>query len=185
VVDRPHVALVTNTGWSMVRYRGELISALLERGWQVSAIADFSDQDLAHLRRLRVAPVRLELAAASQNPFKDLGYFSRLVRTLRSLQPDLVHNFSVKPVIYGSLAAKLVGIEAIVNSITGGGMLRAGERGGLQRVLRLLSPGAAWRAGRHLPESRRPRFVRGRRADRAGAHRLRRRVRGRYRGARA
>jgi glycosyltransferase involved in cell wall biosynthesis len=138
MVPRRHVALVTNTGWSMVRYRGELIGGLLERGWQVSAIADFSDKDLAHLRRQGVAPVRLEVAAASQNPLNDLGYLARLVGTLRSLRPDLVHNFSVKPVIYGSLAAKLVGAPAIVNSVTGGGMLRADERGGLQRVLRLL-----------------------------------------------
>jgi hypothetical protein len=33
MVDRRRVALVTNTGWSMVRYRGELIRGLLERGW--------------------------------------------------------------------------------------------------------------------------------------------------------
>jgi glycosyltransferase involved in cell wall biosynthesis len=138
MVDRRHIAVVTNTGWSMVRYRGELITGLLERGWRVSAIADFSDKDLAHLRRLGVAPVRLRVAAASQSPLEDLGYLGRLVRTLRSLRPDLVHNFSVKPVIYGSLAAKLVGTPGIVNSVTGGGMLRADERGGLQRVLRLL-----------------------------------------------
>jgi glycosyltransferase involved in cell wall biosynthesis len=138
MVDRRHVALVTNTGWSMVRYRGELIAGLLERGWRVSALADFSDKDLAHLRRQGVAPVRLQVKAASQSPLKDLGYLARLVRTLRALRPDLVHNFSVKPVIYGSLAAKLVGLEGIVNSVTGGGMLRADERGGLQRVLRLL-----------------------------------------------
>jgi glycosyltransferase involved in cell wall biosynthesis len=138
MVDRPHVALVTNTGWSMVRYRGELISGLLERGWRVSAIADFSDRDLAHLRRQGVAPIRLQVEAASQSPLEDLGYLTRLVRTLGALRPDLVHNFSVKPVIYGSLAAKLVGLEGIVNSVTGGGMLRADERGGLQRVLRLL-----------------------------------------------
>jgi glycosyltransferase involved in cell wall biosynthesis len=138
MVDRRHVALVTNTGWSMVRYRGELISGLLERGWRVSAIADFSDKDLAHLRRQGVAPIRLPVEAASQSPLKDLGYLTRLVRTLGALRPDLVHNFSVKPVIYGSLAAKLVGLDGIVNSVTGGGMLRADERRGLQRVLRLL-----------------------------------------------
>ena len=138
MVDRHHVALVTNTGWRMVRYRAELIAGLLERGWRVSAIADFSDKDLAHLRRQGVAPVRLQVEAASQSPLKDLGYLARLVRVLRGLRPDLVHNFSVKPVIYGSLAAKLVGVEGLVNSVTGGGMLRADERGGLQRVLRLL-----------------------------------------------
>jgi glycosyltransferase involved in cell wall biosynthesis len=138
MADRRHVALVTNTGWSMVRYRGELIAGLLERGWEVSAIADFSDRDVAHLRDLGVKPVRLQVEAASRSPLEDLRYLGRLVRALRALRPDVVHNFSVKPVIYGSLAAKLVGIGAIVNSVTGGGMLRADERGALRRVLHAL-----------------------------------------------
>ena len=72
--DRRHVALVTNTGWSMVRYRGELIKGLLEDGWRLSAIADFSDRDIAYLRRLGVNPVRLAIEGAGQSPLKDLGY---------------------------------------------------------------------------------------------------------------
>jgi glycosyltransferase involved in cell wall biosynthesis len=142
MADRRHVALVTNTGWSMVRYRGELIRGLLEGGWRVSALADFGAKDLAHLRDLGVAALRLKVEAASQSPLEDLGYFVRLARALRGLRPDLVHNFSVKPVIYGALAAKLVGTPGIVSSITGGGMLRAEARGGLQRVLHLLYRGA-------------------------------------------
>src|SRR5918995_4403170 len=138
MVDRPHVALVANTGWSIVRYRGEVIKGLLERGWQVSAIADFSDRDVIHLRGLGVDPVALKVEAASQNPLKDLSYLMRLARVLRASRPDLVHNFSVKPVIYGSLAARLLGGKGIVNSVTGVGMLRGGERIGLQQVLRLL-----------------------------------------------
>ena len=138
MADRPHVALVTNTGWSMVRYRGELINGLLERGWRVSAIADFSATDMAHLQQLGVHPVRVAIEAAGQSPLRDLGYLVRLARVLRALRPDVVHNFSVKPVIYGSLAARLVGVPGIVSSVTGGGMLRAGEQGGLQRLLRLL-----------------------------------------------
>jgi glycosyltransferase involved in cell wall biosynthesis len=139
---RRHVALVTNTGWSMLRYRGELLRGLLERGWRVSAIADFSEEHIAGLRRLGVAPIRLEVEGAGQNPLRDLAYLVRLVRVLRRLRPDLVHNFSIKPVVYGSLAAKLVGLGGIVDSVTGSGILRAGGRDRLQPVLRLLYRGA-------------------------------------------
>jgi hypothetical protein len=90
------------------------------------------------LRRLGAAPVRLVVQAAGQNPLRDLAYLTRLARVLRRLRPDLVHNFSVKPVIYGSLAAKLIGSEGIVDSVTGSGMLRADEPRGLQLVLRVL-----------------------------------------------
>jgi glycosyltransferase involved in cell wall biosynthesis len=138
MADRRHALLVTNTGWSMVRYRGELIAGLLERGWRVSAIADFDEQQLSDLRRLGVAPIRLVVEGSGQNPLKDLDYLMRLARLLRTLRPDLVHNFSIKPVIYGSLAAKLVGPRAIVNSITGSGILQAGGQGRLQRLIRPL-----------------------------------------------
>jgi glycosyltransferase involved in cell wall biosynthesis len=138
MADRRHVLLVTNTGWSMVRYRGELIAGLLERGWRVSAIADFSEAQVSDLRGLGVAPIRLEVEGAGRNPLKDLAYLGRLARLLRTLRPDLVHNFSIKPVIYGSLAARLVGSNAIVNSITGSGILQAGGQGRLQRLIRPL-----------------------------------------------
>jgi glycosyltransferase involved in cell wall biosynthesis len=138
MADRRHVALVTNTGWSMVRYRGELIAGLLARGWRVSAIADFDERQLIELRRQGVAPIRLEVEGSGQNPLQDLRYLLRLARLLRALRPDLVHNFSIKPVIYGSLAAKLVGLKCVVNSITGSGVLEAGDQGRLQRVIRPL-----------------------------------------------
>ena len=108
--DRRHVLLVTNTGWSMVRYRGELIGGLLERGWQVSAVADFDERQASHLRGRGVAPIRLKVEGLGRNPLRDLGYLRRLASLLRALRPDVLHNFSIKPVIYGSLAAKLVGL---------------------------------------------------------------------------
>ncbi|MGH6900766.1 MAG: glycosyltransferase family 4 protein [Geminicoccaceae bacterium] len=138
MTHRRHVVLVTNTGWSMVRYRGELLRGVLERGWRVSAIADFNEEDMAGLRRLGVAPIRLEVEGAGQNPLADLGYLIRLARLLRRLRPDLVHNFSIKPVVYGSLAAKLARVRGIVNTVTGSGILRAGGQRRLQRLLRLL-----------------------------------------------
>jgi glycosyltransferase involved in cell wall biosynthesis len=135
---RRHVALVTNTGWSMVRYRGELLRGLLERGWRVSAIADLSENDMAGLRHLGVEPVRLQVEGAGRRPAHDLGYLIRLARLLRRLRPDLVHNFSVKPVVYGSLAAKLAGVPGIVDTVTGGGRLRVGESDRLQGLIRRL-----------------------------------------------
>ena len=138
MAGRRHVALVTNTGWSMVRYRGELLRGLLERDWRVSAIADFSEQDTAGLRRLGVDPIWLQVEGAGQSPVHDLGYLVRLARLLRRLRPDLVHNFSIKPVVYGSLAAKLVGVRGIVNTVTGGGRLRTDETARLQWLIRQL-----------------------------------------------
>jgi glycosyltransferase involved in cell wall biosynthesis len=53
------------------------------------------------------------------NIFADLALTYELYSIFREYRPDLVHFFTVKPVIYGSIAAKLAGVPFIVNTITG------------------------------------------------------------------
>ena len=137
-MQRRHVVLVANTGWNIVRFRAELLSGLLEAGWTVSAIASFNGDQMDRLRRLGVRPIRIELDAAGRNPVRDLAYLGRLAYRIRHLSPDLVHLFTIKPVIWGTYAAKLAGVPGIVASLTGAGILRADSRPWLGRALRPL-----------------------------------------------
>lgn len=130
-----HVVLVANTGWNVVRFRAELISGLLDAGWTVSAIASFNGDHLDRLRRLRVRPIPFELDAAGRNPVRDLAYLGRLACRIRHLCPDLVHLFTIKPVIWGTFAAKLARVPGIVASLTGAGILRADGHPWLRRAL--------------------------------------------------
>jgi glycosyltransferase involved in cell wall biosynthesis len=54
-----------------------------------------------------------------KNPFQQIAAIFRLYSIFKNLKPDIVHNISVKPVIYGSIAAKLSGVPMIVNLING------------------------------------------------------------------
>jgi len=63
-----------------------------------------------------------------QNPVTELGLFGRLVRLLRRLEPDIAHFITLRSVLYGSIAARLVGVPAVLNSITGLGYLFTDER---------------------------------------------------------
>ncbi len=133
-----HVVLIANTGWNIVRFRAELVAGLLEAGWTVSAVASFSGEHLDRLRRLGVRPIHLKLDAAGRNPVRDLAYLGRLTHCIRRLGPEFVHLFTIKPVIYGALAAKLAGVPGIVASLTGAGILRADGRAWLGHALRPL-----------------------------------------------
>ncbi len=57
------------------------------------------------------------------NPFREVITLLSVMRLFRELKPDLVHNFTSKPVIYGTLAARFIGIKAVVNSLTGLGRI--------------------------------------------------------------
>lgn len=63
------------------------------------------------------------LDRGSLNPFKDTITFFSLLRLYWQLKPDIVHHVTVKPILYGSIAARLVRIPAVVNTFTGLGFM--------------------------------------------------------------
>ena len=72
------------------------------------------------------------------NPLAELVTIARLVRLYRLERPSLVHHFTVKCVLYGSVAARIAGVTAIVNAIPGRGYVFSNDSV-LARVLRALS----------------------------------------------
>lgn len=82
-----------------------------------------------------VRPYRLSRKGI--NPFTEVQTFLGLLRHYRSLKPDIVHHFTIKPVIYGSIAGRMAGIPRIVNTITGLGYVFTGQ-GPLPKMLRPL-----------------------------------------------
>lgn len=53
----------------------------------------------------------------------------KLARVYRAEKPDIVHHFTIKCVLYGSLSAKLTGVRSVVNSITGLGYVFINQHG--------------------------------------------------------
>jgi len=61
----------------------------------------------------------IPLRRGSRSPFGELRLFFAVARVIKAVKPDLVHNVAMKPVIWGGLAARLLGVPAEVNAITG------------------------------------------------------------------
>ena len=72
------------------------------------------------------------------DPRADLGYGIRLYRLLRRERPDVVHFFTIKPIVYGVPAAKLAGTRGIVAALTGSGILQNNRRVWLTPVVKSL-----------------------------------------------
>ena len=107
-----HIAFIANSSWSILQYRGGVIHTLLERGARVSIIAP-SDRASETLQRLGCECHPLLLSAKSTNPFADWRCFRQLVGYYRRLRPDCAFQYTIKPNIYGSLAARLTGVPCI------------------------------------------------------------------------
>ncbi|KAG0162734.1 hypothetical protein DFQ30_001391, partial [Apophysomyces sp. BC1015] len=106
------VVLVANTLWSVVIFRPALLRTLVGMGIDVVVMAPVDDT-LPRARELNVRVIPLELSAKGTNPLRDLGLMRTLVERYRTLKPDLVFHYTIKPNIYGSIAAKLAGVPCI------------------------------------------------------------------------
>jgi glycosyltransferase involved in cell wall biosynthesis len=133
------VLVLGGTDGSLLNFRGSLLRALVQAGANVIAAAPGDTPGVA--QRLASMGVRFEpiaLARAGLNPIADGLSFVRLIRLFRRTRPDVVLSYTIKPVIYGSLAAKWVGVRSVYALITGLGA--AFHTGGFRgRVLRLVA----------------------------------------------
>ncbi len=126
---------------SIVSFRGELIRAFVQRGHEVVAVGPEGGFEAA-LQALGADYRQVPFARAGLSPWGDLFLLAKLVRVMRELQPDIVFSYAVKPVIYGSLAARIAGVVQSYCMITGLGFAftegKGQGRGILQGLIRLL-----------------------------------------------
>lgn len=112
------ILLFANTDWYLYNFRLALAQALRERGDDVVLVSPDGDYAI----RLQAAGFRwvcFPLARRSLNPFTEVLAILRLVHLYRQEKPDIVHQFTVKCVLYGSLACRLLGFRSVVNSVEG------------------------------------------------------------------
>lgn len=108
------IILSTNVIWAMTQFRYDLILEL-QKEYKVFCLADlddFSENSLPLINKLEVEFIRVPISRKSINIFKDLRYFFTILRIYFMLKPDLIIHYSIKPNIYGSIAAKLLNIPS-------------------------------------------------------------------------
>ena len=91
----------------------------------------------ARLEDHEIPYATVELSRSGINPFAEWRSFRQLLRLYREQAPDLVHHVTIKPVLYGTVAARLAGIAGVVNAIPGMGFVFT-RSGSLAQVRRLL-----------------------------------------------
>ncbi|WP_421710973.1 glycosyltransferase family 4 protein [Alcanivorax sp.] len=140
-MTKPVFLLVASFPESLVKFRGPLIEALLSSGCQVHvAVPDLDPySDVAsQLGALDVQVHDVPLQRTGMNPIKDLTLLFALRKLIRKIDADYVLGYTIKPVIYGSLAAFIAGVKHRFALITGLGYAFTGEASGLRKLLRTL-----------------------------------------------
>ncbi|EKF9437582.1 glycosyltransferase family 4 protein [Vibrio cholerae] len=104
--------MVANTSWSVFNFRHSLIKELLNCGVELYVIAP-EDKFSAKLTEMGCQVLDLPMQAKGVNPIADLALMLCLLRHYREIKPDFIIHYTIKPNIYGSLAAKLADIPSL------------------------------------------------------------------------
>ena len=129
------IVLAANSAWNLVNFRGNIIAALQQRGFRVVAIAP-RDAHHQQLEQLGVEFHALDFRSAQISPLHDARLFLRYLALLRAIRPAAFLGFTIKPNIYGSLAARALGIPTI-NNVSGLGTAFI-KQGMITRIATLL-----------------------------------------------
>ncbi len=111
------ITIVLNTAWNLYNFRRGLIDALQSAGHTVTLIAP-EDAYARLLRQQGYRLVAVNMDRRGINPWHDMKFFLRMYRVYRELRPDMTLHFTVKPNIYGTMAASLLGVR-MINTVSG------------------------------------------------------------------
>lgn len=129
------VIIALNTAWNLVNFRTGLIQALVSQGYEVIAVAPI-DKYSSQLAAVGCRYVPLPMDTMGTHPGRDLLLLWRFFRLMRKERPDVFLAYTVKPNIYGTLAARVAGIP-VINNIAGLGTVFI-NGGWLNQLVRVL-----------------------------------------------
>ncbi len=111
------IGIVINASWNIYNFRTGLIQSFIKSNHEVVAIAP-ADGYSERLKDLGCKFVAVDVDSKGSNPFNDLALVWKLYTIYQREELDVVLHYTIKPNIYGSIAAKLAGIPSI-NNVTG------------------------------------------------------------------
>lgn len=134
-----HVAIFASYAPSLINFRGPMIRALLGAGHRVTVMApDFDDPSRRALAGWGVRCIEVPLQRTGQNPLRDLQSCLVVFKHLRSMRPDHLITYTVKPNVWGGIAARLAGVRSAA-MVTGLGFAFTDVQGWRKRLLRGLT----------------------------------------------
>lgn len=136
-MNRRRILYFVTEDWYFVSHRLPLAIAAKKAGFAVSVVTNVNrHRDQIEKAGLHLIPI--ELSRRGSNPIAELKIVKKMISICKSEQPDIVHNVSLKPVIYGTIASLFVKKTHVVNALAGLGFIFS-SRSLKARILRTIT----------------------------------------------
>lgn len=130
----PILLYVINNPTFFLSHRLPLAQAAQAAGFNVH-VATMDGPSVARIRAMGFSHHVLPLSRSGKNPFKELRSLWAMYRLFQRLQPQVVHAVTIKPVIYGGIAARMAKVPGFLAAVSGLGYLFTDSRDGLVKTI--------------------------------------------------
>ena len=134
---RPRTLMfVVNNPAFFLSHRLPLALAAQAAGYTVH-VATMGGESVARIEALGMTHHDVPMTRSGKQPLQELGTILALRRLFKQVQPDVVHLVTIKPVLYGGIAARLAGVPGMVAAISGLGFIfmQGGTRARIVRAI--------------------------------------------------
>lgn len=134
--------MVANVDWFFISHRLTIAQEATKQGWKVFVAAEDTGRG-NEINIDNITFLDFKFSRSGTNPVNELKTLGKFRKLYKQVKPDVVHHITLKPVIYGSLIAKVLGIKGVVNAVSGLGYNFTGNRRGIVQnaMLRMMSYG--------------------------------------------
>jgi glycosyltransferase involved in cell wall biosynthesis len=115
------IVLTANTSWYLYNFRLQLIKDLLELNHDIYVLAP-NDSFTIKLKELNIKHIPLRISSHGTSIYKDFFLIVQYIYYFLKIRPSIIHNFTIKPVIFGGLASKFFK-ALVINSVPGLGLM--------------------------------------------------------------
>ena len=120
------IVIISHYSPSLINFRGDLIRAMVKLGHKVICLGPEAGFEQP-LQELGADYRQIPLHRTGLNPLKDVKTLFSLRKVLKEIKPDIVFSYTVKPIVYGSIAAHMAGVRRMYALISGLGYVFIGQ----------------------------------------------------------
>ena len=135
-MENKTIVIIYNEAHHVLLFKSELIKSIKENGNRVVVLAS-KDIYTEKLKEIVDDFCEIKVDSSGMNPINDVYLTFQIYNICKKIKPVAILNFTIKPVIYGTFAARLLGNIPVINTITGLGTVFI-SKGFANKVARFL-----------------------------------------------
>lgn len=112
------ILFLVNVDWFFISHRLIIAEEAQKRGYEVIVVAEDTGR-AKEIEEKGIKFIAVKLSRSGINPYYELITLFNFLKIFIKYKPDIVHLITMKPVIYGSIVAKLLKIKGVVNAVSG------------------------------------------------------------------